>query len=119
MPTRKLPNYLRTYRKRAGLSQDEIAFLLGARSGAKVSRYERFRREPSLRTALAYESVFRIPVRELFAGIYEEAELKTLKRRKVLIARLSKKSTPDRMTARKIVSLTAGLPADAGDHTDP
>ena len=36
----KLENYLRTYRRRAGLSQDEMAFLLGTKSGTKVSRYE-------------------------------------------------------------------------------
>jgi len=66
----KLNNYLRTYRKRASLSQDEVAYLLGCRSGAKVSRYERFARQPTLQTALAYEAIFGVPVRELFAGIY-------------------------------------------------
>jgi len=34
----KLQNYLRTYRKRNSLSQDEMAFLLGCQSGTKVSR---------------------------------------------------------------------------------
>ena len=41
-----LHNYLRTYRKRAGLSQAEVAFLLGCHSGAKVSRYEHAARRP-------------------------------------------------------------------------
>ena len=62
MATHKLENYLKTYRRRAGFSQDEIAYLLAARSGAKTSRYERFRRTPSLETALAYEALFGVPV---------------------------------------------------------
>lgn len=72
MASHSLQNYLRMYRKRAGLSQDEVAFLLGVKSGAKVSRYERRRRVPPLETALAYEAIFRIPVRELFLGTYEQ-----------------------------------------------
>jgi transcriptional regulator with XRE-family HTH domain len=74
MSAKRLPNYLRMYRKRAGLSQEELARLLGCRTGTKVSRYEHFKREPTLRTALAYEAVFRIPVRELFAGLGDVAE---------------------------------------------
>src|SRR6266849_8297018 len=70
--SRKLQNYVRTYHKRAGLSQDEMALLLGCRSGAKVSRCERFTRQPSLQTILAYEAVFGVPVRELLAGVYEQ-----------------------------------------------
>lgn len=80
MATHKLTNYVRTYRKRLGFSQDEIAFLLDCKSGAKVSRYEHFRREPSLRTALAYEVIFQVPVSTLFAGIFQTVEQKTLRR---------------------------------------
>src|SRR5258708_38807061 len=50
-----LHNYLRAHRKRLGLSQDEVAYLLGAESGAKVCRYERLVRGASLETALAFE----------------------------------------------------------------
>jgi transcriptional regulator with XRE-family HTH domain len=64
----RLPNYLRTHRKRAGLSQDDVAVLLGGHSGAAVSRLERFRRQPSLKTALVLEAIYRVPVREFFAG---------------------------------------------------
>ena len=68
----KLENYLRTYRKRSGLSQDEVAYLLGCQNGTKVSRYERFARKPSLETLFAYEVVFGAPARELFAGVYQK-----------------------------------------------
>jgi hypothetical protein len=53
MTSLKNSNYLRSNRKRLALSQDEVAFLLGALSGTKVCRYERFVRTPSLETALA------------------------------------------------------------------
>ena len=71
MATPKLENYLRTYRKRSGLSQREVAFLVGCRNGAQVSRYEKRRRLPPLRTALACEAAFGVPVSVLFAGLRE------------------------------------------------
>jgi len=73
MATPKLENYLRTYRKRSGLTQREVAFLVGCRNGAQVSRYEKRRRLPPLRTALACEAAFGVPVSELFAGLREVA----------------------------------------------
>src|SRR5712664_1529669 len=71
MNTRKLENYLRSYRRRAGLTQREVAFLIGCRDGAQISRYEKRRRLPPLETALAWEIVFGVPVSELFAGMHE------------------------------------------------
>lgn len=73
MATHKLENYLRTYRRRSGLTQREVAFLLGCETGAQVSRYEKRRRLPPLATALACEAVFGVPVAELFAGVRESA----------------------------------------------
>ena len=74
MASQRLPNYLLTYRKRAALSQEEVAYLLGSQSGSKVSRYELFAREPGLQTALAYEAIFQRPVSELFPGLYEKIQ---------------------------------------------
>jgi len=100
----KLPNYLKTHRKRSRLSQDHVAFLLGYRSGTRVSRYERLMRMPPLRTALAYEVIFHKPIRELFAGVYEGVEKKIERRKRLLAARLdkmrqsSRSSRPSRRT---------------------
>lgn len=99
--SRRLQNYLRTYRKRAGLSQAEMAQLLGCRSGAKVSRYERFARQPTLQTAFAYEVVFGVPVRELFGGVFEQVEHITTQRAQLLALKL-KKAKPDRLAVRKL-----------------
>ena len=80
-----LPNHLRAHRKRLGLSQADIAFLLGVESGAKVCRYERFVSDPSLETALACEAIFKRPLRELFAGHYQNIEKEVARRARKLI----------------------------------
>ena len=102
----KLENYLETYRKRAGLSQREIAFLLGAQSGAKVCRYERLWERPQLPTLLAYEKIFSAPMKELFAGASEKVEETIPKRAKALIAQLEA-SNANAMTAQKLAFLNA------------
>lgn len=71
MTSHKLANYLRAYRKRSGLSQSEVAYLLGCKNGAQVSRYERRRHMPPLRTALAFQAALDTPLSELYAGTYE------------------------------------------------
>ena len=100
MASAQLLNYLRTNRKRLGLSQDEVAYLLGTGSGGKVCRYERGAREPSLRTALACEAIFQRSVRELFAGIYDEVEKEVATRAKSL-ARKTDRLQPGMHAARK------------------
>jgi len=100
MASSQLPNYLRAHRKRLGLSQDEVAYLLGAKSGTKTSRYERFVREPGFRSALACEAVFQRPIRELFAGLYGQIERDVAGRAKQLVLR-SDRMKSGRQTARK------------------
>jgi transcriptional regulator with XRE-family HTH domain len=97
----KLQNYLRTYRKRAGLSQNEVAFLLGCKSGTKVSRYERLNRKPSLETAFAYEAVFGVPAKDLLAGVFQKVDDK-IKKRAQLLSRKLNGFKQDRMTAQKL-----------------
>jgi len=106
----KLPNYLRRYRKRARLSQEELAFLLGGGSGAKVSRYERFKRIPGLETGLACEVVFGVPVRELFAGIFQKVERNTGRRARLLARRLGARQAEPLM-AEKLSRLRRFLPS--------
>ena len=72
MRNHRLPHYLKTCRKRVGLSQEDIAYLLGFESSAHVSRYERYRRSPIFRMALAMCVIFQLPPRELFGGEYQK-----------------------------------------------
>ena len=87
MKCRKLPNYLGQYRKRSGLSQRDIAYLFGAHDEARVSRYEHFHGAPSLRIALAFSILFRIPAERLFAGDYQKVEAVINRRAKYLLHR--------------------------------
>lgn len=98
MASTQLPNYLLANRKRLALSQDEVAFLLGTKSGAKVSRYERFVREPNLKTALECEAIFQRSVSELFSGMYQQAEQNVAQRAKALAER----PQPTKATAQSV-----------------
>lgn len=104
--SRRLDNYLRTHRRRAGLSQDEVAYLLGSTSGTKVSRHETSVRRPGLETLFAYEIIYRIPARELFAGIYERVERTTARRARLLKVWL-RKLPADPLISRKLVIVKA------------
>jgi transcriptional regulator with XRE-family HTH domain len=115
MATHKLENYLRMHRKRSGLTQRDVAFLLGCENGAQVSRYEKRKRVPPLQTALACEAVFGVPVSELFAGLNDATHKRIGKRLLGLRSKLQAQSTEgrskseSRQTARKLDWLAGRL----------
>src|SRR5277367_5668852 len=96
MPSASIDNYLRAYRKRSGLTQGEMAFLLGCKAAGQVSRYERRHRLPTLRTALACASILRVPLEKLFAGIQQEVGREASDRLAKLRLDLEAKSSQDR-----------------------
>ena len=99
MSSSQLTNYLRTNRNRLALWQEEVGFLLGFKGedkGGKVCHDEKFKREPSLQMALAYEAIYGRPVRELFAGLYEEVEQEVAERAKILTYRKNGNQNPKR-----------------------
>ena len=57
-------------RKRSGLSQKQIAYLLDRRSSGQISRYENGSRLPTLQIALKLEIIFGVPIRHLFSDFY-------------------------------------------------
>jgi len=65
-------NYVRTYRRRSSLAQQDLAFLLGSQDKVRVCHYERGRRLPSLRTALALAAILGVSVSILFNGVQRE-----------------------------------------------
>lgn len=69
-----LGSYLKTHRKNAGLTQTELATLIGFPSVTSVSNHERLRTVPTLMTAIAYEVVFQVPIAEIFPGVTEAVE---------------------------------------------
>jgi DNA-binding XRE family transcriptional regulator len=72
MKNQILGNYLRTHRKKSGLTQLELGLFLGYRDEGPVSLHERNRTVPPLIAALAYEVIFRVPVSVLFQGLHAE-----------------------------------------------
>ena len=109
MTNPRLPNYLRAQRRKSGLSQNEVAFLLGRTNGAQVSRYEKRRRLPSVETALACELIFGVPIAELFAGVRDSIGKDVEKRRRELSSRLlakTPKGSEAQITAHKVRWLT-------------
>lgn len=78
--SRRLPQYLKQERKHAGLSQADMAYLLGARGKTKIWAYERDRNLPSLQVALAYEALFGTPVAQLFPAVLSEVRKRVRRR---------------------------------------
>jgi transcriptional regulator with XRE-family HTH domain len=70
-------NYLKTFRKRWALSQDELGALLGSGSDLKrcsIYRLEEGARSPTIRAALACEIIFDVPAGRLFPDLFSEIE---------------------------------------------
>ncbi len=88
----KLPNYLRTYRKRSGFSQEELAFVVQLSDKSELCKLERFHREPSHRTAVACAMALRVSTAQLFAGIEVSTEKETTRRLRRLRKRLAAQS---------------------------
>src|SRR5215470_4907239 len=92
MAAQRLANYLKTYRRKSGLTQSEVAFLLGWKRGEQFVRYEKHHGIPTLRVALACEAIFRAPVIELFAGTNDSVAKQVGIRIEALTAELEKRN---------------------------
>ena len=79
-------SYIRSYRRKAHLSQADVAFLLGGTSGTSVSRHERGRRAPTVETALAYEVILGKSVGELYCRFLELLRIEIAKRAQLLLS---------------------------------
>jgi transcriptional regulator with XRE-family HTH domain len=66
----RIPNRLWRQRRRAGLSQQQVAELVGYHTSGEISRFEHGERLPSLVMALKLEIVYHTPVAFLFPDLY-------------------------------------------------
>lgn len=98
-----LNNYIATHRRLSGLSQDELAVLLGLENGAAVGRYENAVRLPELRALLAFEIVLDEPLQALFAGEAEYVRREVRARAKALLEGATDK--PSEKNAQKLQTL--------------
>jgi|HubBroStandDraft_1064217.scaffolds.fasta_scaffold967215_1 transcriptional regulator with XRE-family HTH domain len=98
-------SYLRTYRKKSGLSQSELAEVLGLISEWRISEHERSITIPRLLTAISYEIIFNVPISKLFPGVYETVRGNVESRLAELEARLQDSNAKGRAAnpiARKL-----------------
>ncbi len=64
-----LANHLRIHRLKTGFTQHEVAEMLHYINRDIISRHERQEVLPSLLIALSYETLYRVPVSEIFSGL--------------------------------------------------
>jgi transcriptional regulator with XRE-family HTH domain len=74
MTQNSVGTYLRFLRKKSGLSQRQLARILGSVTAKQVSRHERSATAPNLLTAFGYQLVFQQPVSKIFPGLYYAVE---------------------------------------------
>jgi transcriptional regulator with XRE-family HTH domain len=67
-------SFVRAHRRRWGLSQNELAVLLGIASSTTVSRIERSVRRPTTTVLVACCILFGLPAPELFSSLHDEIE---------------------------------------------
>lgn len=93
-------NYVRLHREKASLSKRELADLVGQESATAVTRWENGERLPALGPALALGLVFGLPLRELFAPVYEHVEEAVMRRAKSLYDATDGKVDPGTLAKR-------------------
>ena len=103
-----LKNYINKYRRLQGLSQRELASILGCQSGRTVSRYEQSTRQPSLEIALRLAWFLDVPPEELWPGLGQESFERAMKPCQILLDKL-RKGERTRKTELKIAHLKARL----------
>jgi transcriptional regulator with XRE-family HTH domain len=97
---RKLTHYLRSARRKLDLTQEDVAALMGDKTAAKISRYERGERLPPLQTALEYEAITRKPVSDLFGGLFDRIR-QTVARRAAKRAQVEVRGSQSSLAHRK------------------
>jgi DNA-binding XRE family transcriptional regulator len=101
----RIKTYVRPLRRRWALTQRELAFLVGAKSGAIVSRIEGLKRPPSLRVTLACALVFGTAPLELFPELHLQIHDDVLRRVSELYDELQ--GNPSKATRIKLDFLEA------------
>ncbi len=107
MKTKKPKNYLRSYRLRWGLSQGELAKLLGWKRAEVISRIEKKIRPPTLKLVIACFILFGTPAAELFPDISASIEIDVMAR--VWEMYESIQGDPSRKTKKKIELFEAAI----------
>ena len=90
----------RSWRRRSGLTQEDVAFLVGLSVASQVSRHESGEREPDLRLALGYKLIFNATVHELLPQIYLDVAKNVRSRAQALLDKQGEDATTQRSTCK-------------------
>jgi transcriptional regulator with XRE-family HTH domain len=88
-----LPSYLPTLRKQWGLSQPDLASLLGV-TGSAQCRFENLSRRPSAELIIGAEVIFGLAPKEVFPAFYHDIERSIVGRARAMYAHLELQSDP-------------------------
>lgn len=99
------PNYLKVYRKRTPMMQEEMAFLSDKPDTTNISRSEKGQREPSNETLLVYHFMFDTPIELLLGPESRIVKERLLHRIKELIIELRKEEQITLKNTSKITFL--------------
>src|SRR5437870_5774001 len=102
----KLDHHLRSERRRAALTQADVAALLGNRWKQPVGWYEAGKLPP-VEKVLAYEAIFGKPAAQLLRGAYERIESNVRRRAQELLARENRGDTPRRLRRKRSLTRIA------------
>ena len=114
MKKKPITNYLRMHRRRNGLTQDDVAFLLGAFCRTVVSRHEYSGYTPKLGRALAFELIFDTRARDLYPEEFAAVEATVKGRAKKLLERV--KREPDSVRRARRLALLKGIIRGGGSR---
>ena len=95
----RVPSYLRSERRKWGLTQTELARLLGSQSRTKISRLEHGVRVPSVESLISCLVLFGVSAPELFPHLYSRIEERVLRDAAALLEELA--GDTSRKSARK------------------
>jgi transcriptional regulator with XRE-family HTH domain len=100
MKAKKSVTYLRSYRLRWGLSQGDLAYLIGWSRPEVISRVERKKRVPTLKLVIGCFILFGTPAAELFPDISANIEDEVMARIWTFYERIQ--GDPSRATKKQI-----------------
>lgn len=98
-----LPSYLHTLRKQSGLSQPDLATLLGI-TGSALSRFENLSRRPSAELIIGAQVIFGHSPKDVFPAFYRDIERTIVARARAQHGRVESETAP--ATREKLQLLT-------------
>lgn len=101
--SRYLPSYLKPLRVQRGLSQPELAKLLGI-SASLLSLVETLKRRPTARVILPAEIVFGLPARQIFPGAYRDIAKDVVLRARSLKNQLKRRAVRGRTEKQRVLN---------------